>query len=130
MKKLTAVTFCVNLSFVKDDQFFNNNVRIYKSIEDKKLDIHTQVFRDKLIPGQSETWEFSIRNTQGEIAEIAAVMYDLSLEKFKFHAWDFQPDFYFRTNCPAWAYKSNHNSVAWFSFPYRPDKYPVLSSTA
>lgn len=125
-EKTYGSNFCVNLSFVKDDQFFNNNVRIYKSIEDKKLDIHTQVFRDKLIPGQSETWEFSIRNTQGqgEIAEIAAVMYDLSLEKFKFHAWDFQPDFYFRTNCPAWAYKSNHNSVAWFSFPYRPDKYP------
>lgn len=125
-EKAYGSNFCVNLSFVKDDQFFNNNIRIYKSPEDKKLDIHTQVFRDKLIPGQAETWEFSIRNTQGqgEIAEIAAVMYDLSLEKFKFHDWNFRPDFYFRTDCPAWAYNSNHNAIAWFSFPYRPDKYP------
>lgn len=118
--------FYVNLSFIKDDRFFENNIRIYSPQSGKRLELRTEVFRDKLIPGQAESWEFSIRDTAGKgvIAEVAALMYDLSLEKFKPHNWYFQPHFYYLFPDPVWNYNRQNRHYFWFNFRYPSLPYP------
>ncbi|MFT3993160.1 MAG: alpha-2-macroglobulin family protein [Dysgonomonas sp.] len=77
----------VNLSFtfVKDNTFFS----LYESLqkksetEDVKLALKFEVFRDKLLPGQEETWTISVKdnNEKASSAELLASMYDISLDK-------------------------------------------------
>ncbi|WP_442265824.1 MG2 domain-containing protein [Tenacibaculum sp. ZS6-P6] len=57
------------------------------------LEIITKTFRDKLQPGQKETWSFTIKGAKKEkvSAELLAGMYDASLDQFKNHEWDFYP---------------------------------------
>ncbi|MFK7748863.1 MAG: alpha-2-macroglobulin [Kordia sp.] len=57
------------------------------------LTIETTTFRDKLKPGQEETWSFRIKGPKGEkvAAEILSSMYDASLDEFKEHKWRFNP---------------------------------------
>ncbi|MBU2886352.1 carboxypeptidase-like regulatory domain-containing protein [Gilvimarinus agarilyticus] len=56
-----------------------------------KLDIRTESFRDRLVPGAEETWSFSISGVNGEKAnaELLASMYDVSLDEFQPHTWRF-----------------------------------------
>ncbi|SNR16683.1 alpha-2-macroglobulin family protein [Tenacibaculum jejuense] len=57
------------------------------------LEIITKTFRDKLQPGQKETWSFTIKGAKKEkvTAELLAGMYDASLDQFVDHEWDFYP---------------------------------------
>ena len=55
----------------------------------KELKIEYLSFRDKLLPGQNESWKIKISGSQKEkaMAELTASMYDASLDYFKPHAW-------------------------------------------
>ncbi|NRD21002.1 alpha-2-macroglobulin [Winogradskyella eckloniae] len=70
-------------------QSFNINVPFPKT----DLEIETTTFRDKLQPGQDETWSFKIKGPKGDkvSAELLASMYDVSLDEFKHHNWSFSP---------------------------------------
>ncbi|WP_346883369.1 MG2 domain-containing protein [uncultured Algibacter sp.] len=59
------------------------------------LNIETTTFRDKLQPGTDETWAFKIKGPKGEqvSAELLASMYDASLDQFKPHSWNFDPNY-------------------------------------
>jgi hypothetical protein len=59
----------------------------------KQLQVETLSFRDKLLPGQKEKWRFTIKGPEGEkiAAEVLASMYDVSLDQFVKHEWDFNP---------------------------------------
>lgn len=61
--------------------------------DDKELKIKTETFRDKLLPGQDETWKFTISGPQSEkvSAEVLAGMYDASLDQFKSNNWFLNP---------------------------------------
>src|SRR5690606_38601592 len=58
-----------------------------------ELTIETKTFRDKLEPGTDETWSFNIKGPQGDkvSAELLASMYDMSLDQFQPHQWQFSP---------------------------------------
>lgn len=60
--------------------------------DNKELDIEYLSFRDKLMPGQEETWEIKIKGPQGDqvAAELLATMYDASLDQFAPNAWNFR----------------------------------------
>lgn len=60
------------------------------------LTISTRTFRDKLTPGQEETWELTIKGTNQDkvLPEVLALMYDASLDKFAANHLYFPP----RTN--------------------------------
>ena len=70
-------------------QSFSINVPYPKT----DLEIETKTFRDKLQPGQDETWSFKIKGPKGEkvSAELLASMYDASLDEFRDHNWNFNP---------------------------------------
>ena len=62
---------------------------------DNKLILNWKTFRDRLVPGQSETWTLSVKDSEGQpvSAEVMATMYDASLDKIAHHNWWFGLDF-------------------------------------
>ncbi|MDR2683712.1 MAG: hypothetical protein LBB64_07580, partial [Dysgonamonadaceae bacterium] len=80
-------------TFIKDNRVFTREVNIYRKQPDKKLDLKMEVFRDRLLPGQSEEWKISVRDAQANpvLAELLAGMYDASLDKIYRHSWNFNP---------------------------------------
>ena len=73
------------LTYMKDQQFSNLDIELTKEVEKQSADLKVklEVFRDKLRPGQEETWTLSVKNEKDEAsqAEVLASMYDMSLDK-------------------------------------------------
>ncbi|REE80469.1 alpha-2-macroglobulin family protein [Lutibacter oceani] len=96
--------FAINYSYVNYNTFESGTLPISVPYPVKELEIETLTFRDKLQPGQNETWSFKLKGTKGEkiAAELLASMYDASLDQFKPHNWQFNPitnpTYYSRTN--------------------------------
>lgn len=59
--------------------------------EDKSLTITARTLRDKLQPGQKETWELTVSGKDKDkfLSEMLATMYDASLDQFKSNSIDF-----------------------------------------
>ena len=85
--------FAVHYSFAYANSFESGTTSISVPYPKTDLEIETTTFRDKLQPGQDETWSFKIKGPKGEqvSAELLASMYDMSLDQFKPHLWDFNP---------------------------------------
>ncbi len=83
--------FSVHFAFVKNNRIYNSTSTVYVPHTNKKLDIKFSTFRDKLLPGQKEEWNITIKGHKGEklAAEMLATLYDASLDKFKENYWNF-----------------------------------------
>lgn len=77
--------FTVFLTFVKHGRSFTYNEIIGVPYTNKQLDITFGTFRNKLLPGQQEEWNITIKNKKGDkvAAEMIATMYDASLDAFR-----------------------------------------------
>lgn len=82
-----------NFTFIKDENIYTESVNIYRKQPDKNLSLKMEVFRDRLLPGQTEEWKISVKNASENpaFAELLAGMYDASLDKINQHAWSFNP---------------------------------------
>ena len=73
------------LTYVKYGHFYNESFLLEKEKEpvDKNLTVKLETFRDKLRPGQEETWTLSVKDSNGNpaVAEVLASMYDKSLDQ-------------------------------------------------
>lgn len=88
-----GVTFY--LQYVKNDNVHRFE-RSFTYVEpEKKLDIAWQTFRDKLRPGQEETWTLTVRHKDGTPAkaQMLATMYDASLDALQRNSWWFETPF-------------------------------------
>ncbi len=86
--------FAIKYHFVNYNYFKSGSLLInVPKKETAPIEIITNVFRDKLQPGAEETWSFSIKNDKNDAitAEVLASMYDVSLDEFKPHNWQFNP---------------------------------------
>ncbi len=85
--------FSVNYGYLNYNGYQSGSILISVPYEPTDLQIETQTFRDKLLPGQDETWSFTIKGPKGDKigAELLASMYDASLDQFKPHQWYFSP---------------------------------------
>lgn len=74
---------------VKHNHFFNFEQVINVPFTNKKLDIVLEHFRSELAPGQKERWNIKVKNYKGGVAEaeLAACLYDASLDAFAPNAW-------------------------------------------
>jgi len=83
--------FVVHYALIKHNQRFTGQLPVYVPWTNKELTIGVETFRDKLTPGQEETWKFTVKgdNGEGAAAEMLASMYDASLDQFKSHSWNF-----------------------------------------
>ena len=104
--------FAVKYHFVNYNYFKSGSLLINVIEEQEKIAIETNIFRDKLQPGQDETWSFTIKNDKDDkvSSEVLASMYDASLDQFKTHNWQFNP------NTPKATYSSYNTSNARNSF--------------
>lgn len=83
----------MSLTFVKEGRLYNQNIPLTKDKEkaSKELTIKLEVFRDKLRPGQKETWTLKVSDIEkkGISAEVLASMYDISLDKlYPYNQWE------------------------------------------
>lgn len=83
--------FAVHFTFVKHGRLFRHTQTIEVPYTNKKLDISFESFRDKLLPGEKESWKVTIHNHKGDpaAAELMASLYDASLDAFVPHNWHF-----------------------------------------
>ncbi len=74
---------------VKDNRVYTASARIDVPWTNKDLSIEWETHRDKLQPGAAETWTMVVRGNKKDkvAAEMAAALYDASLDAFKPHGW-------------------------------------------
>jgi hypothetical protein len=81
--------YMVNRVMVYNNRVYTQNWMVNVPWSNKALNISFQTFRDKLKPGDEETWTVKISGAKGEqaAAELLAGMYDASLDQFAPHYW-------------------------------------------
>ena len=74
---------------IYENSLFTYSGSIEVPWSNKKLNIITKSFRQNLLPGQKEHWSFKIDQPSDKFqtVEIAAAMYDASLDKIYPHSW-------------------------------------------
>jgi hypothetical protein len=82
--------YAVSRIMVYNNRVYNQSYTISVPWTNKDLSISYETFRDKLKPGDNETWTVKISGAKGEqlAAEMLAGMYDASLDQFAPHQWD------------------------------------------
>ncbi|MFL5729505.1 MAG: alpha-2-macroglobulin family protein, partial [Cytophagaceae bacterium] len=103
----------IHYTFIKNNRIYLHNETISIPYTNKELDITFETFRDKLQPNEAEEWRIKIKGKTGDriAAEMAATLYDASLDVFRPNNWTFSvyPHFYSQLN---WDEKgSGFNSV-------------------
>lgn len=85
--------FIIHYSYAAFNSYHSGSKTISVPYPKTDLEIETATFRDKLQPGQEETWSFKIKGPKGDkvSAELLASMYDASLDQFTPHNWNFNP---------------------------------------
>jgi len=76
---------------VHNNRLYQHSATVQVATPPAPLNISIATFRDKLQPGQKETWRVTIHNANGQPAdaELLATLYDQSLDMFRVH--QFQP---------------------------------------
>ena len=76
--------------FVKGDEVYERRQQLFMPQTDKALRLSWSTFRDKLTPGNEETWTLRVFMPDGKpaSAQLMATLYDASLEQFAKHDWD------------------------------------------
>ena len=79
----------INTVFVKHNRIYSENLFIKVPWDNKDLNISLETWRDKLNPGENETWKIKIKgsNRDNVASEALINMYDASLDQFKPHSW-------------------------------------------
>lgn len=83
--------FVVRTTFVYQNRADTRTIPIHVPWSNKNLSISWETFRNKLLPGQKETWRLKIEGADKEAvaAELLASMYDASLDEFVPHGYSF-----------------------------------------
>ena len=127
-----GVTFSV--AWVKDGEMVNDNVQIKKFLPSKKLTMEWGTFRDKLYPGQTETWTLWVKDEgrkmkdegdKGKV-QVMAVMYDKSLDAITPHKWRFADNRSLFLPTMGWNTGSIGSCSFWGSKPQRVLEYKNL----
>ncbi len=81
---------------VRQNRFFQFEQNVTVPWSNKQLQLEYHTFRDKLLPGQEEEWRIIVKGPKKEavVAEVAAAMYDASLDEFVSNSWFYQPHGY------------------------------------
>ncbi len=94
----------VQFTFIKDEKLFTKQITLSRKVVAKHISPKFSVFRDKLQPGQHETWTVTIPGTEKKLAELVAAMYDASLDMIRPHDWYFAPEYTpYVANSPNWS---------------------------
>ena len=88
----------LNYVWVKNGKVYTHQASIEHPLPDKQMKLTWTTFRDRLTPGQQETWTLHIDQPSGSvrqaspIVQVMATLYDKSLDQLYKHSWSF-PDY-------------------------------------
>jgi uncharacterized protein YfaS (alpha-2-macroglobulin family) len=86
---LDGAALYVHLTQVRDNHLYTHSATVQVATPPAPLALSIATFRDKLQPGQKETWRVTIHNSGGKAAnaELLASLYDKSLDNFRPHSF-------------------------------------------
>jgi uncharacterized protein YfaS (alpha-2-macroglobulin family) len=101
--------FAVQFSMIFNGTVYNYLETVTIIDKQKQLDIKFLTFRDKLQPGEKESWKLQISNKNGEkqMAEMVATLYDASLDDLKKMDWTRSINQTFNYDLYTWKFKTN-----------------------
>jgi len=104
----------VILTYVKDQQFFVHTATLERKKEESSLRLFTRTFRDRLQPGQRETWSLTLQKANGEavFGEVMAGMYDASLDQL-----------YMPNRWELYSFRSSFNRIPRWFHPRKSEEY-------
>jgi len=99
--------FAVQFTMVHEGTVYNSMQHVSIFDPKKELDIKFLTFRNKLQPGEKESWKLQISNNNGEkqMAEMIATLYDASLDDLRGMNWNT----YLQTSFNYYFYNWNFN---------------------
>ncbi len=81
--------FTLHVTMVRENRAYLSSHKVSVPWNNKNLTVKWEHFTDKLQPGQKEKWTAVISGKDADkaVAEMAAVLYDESLDQYKPHQW-------------------------------------------
>ena len=100
----------IALAWVYGGRLYEHNVQIVRPVPDTRLQPKWKTFRDRLVPGQKETWTLQILSALGKRtkAQLMASLYDKSLDALYPNSWHRLNDFSFSLPYSVWLGPSLH----------------------
>ncbi len=119
--------FGVRLTVLRDHQLLTLSQAVFVPWDDKELKVSFATFRDRLRPGQSETWTVKVEGPKGAslekaAAELLAYMYDRSLDAFVPH----HPPSVLALYPNRTQVASSKSSLGWSGFQHVRGQFPTL----
>lgn len=95
---------CLSLAWVRDGVLYEHSSTITKPLVDKSLNMKWATFRNRLQPGQRETWTLSVTDSEGKPANanVMATLYDKSLEAITPFSWHFSDPRHIHVASQSW----------------------------
>lgn len=111
----------LSVAWVKNGQSYKHTANIQRPLPDTRLNIKWTTFRDRLTPGQRETWTLNITRPDGAPAraQLLATMYDKSLDELRSHKISFALPVFVNMPWLTWNGVYNHNVYAYSEAPMR-----------
>lgn len=111
----------LSVAWVKNGQSYKHTAKIQRPLPDTRLNIKWTTFRDRLSPGQRETWTLNITRPDGAPAraQLLATMYDKSLDELRSHKISFALPVFVNMPWLTWNGVYNHNVYAYSEAPMR-----------
>ena len=111
----------LSVAWVKNDQSYKHTANIQRPLPDTRLNIKWTTFRDRLTPGQRETWTLNITRPDGAPAraQLLATMYDKSLDELRSHKISFALPVFVNMPWLTWNGVYNRNVYAYSEAPMR-----------
>ena len=111
----------LSVAWVKNGQSYKHTANIQRPLPDTRLNIKWTTFRDRLTPGQRETWTLNITRPDGmpARAQLLATMYDKSLDELRSHKISFALPVFVNMPWLTWNGVYNRNVYAYSEAPMR-----------
>lgn len=111
----------LSVAWVKNGQSYKHTANIQRPLPDTRLNIKWTTFRDRLTPGQRETWTLNITRPDGTPAraQLLATMYDKSLDELRSHKISFALPVFVNMPWLMWNGVYNRNVYAYSEAPMR-----------
>lgn len=131
----------LNYLWVKDGKAYAHNYTIRRPLEDKTMKLTWKTFRDRLTPGQKESWTLNVqrpdfaadkindrkREKADSGAQLLAFMYDKSLEQIVKNSFSFSLSFSQNTPSTKWNTPVLHSTSFRYSAPWNRSNYEYLA---
>lgn len=111
----------LSVAWVKNGQSYKHTANIQRPLPDTRLNIKWTTFRDRLTPGQRETWTLNITrpDEMPARAQLLATMYDKSLDELRSHKISFGLPVFVNMPWLTWNGVYNRNVYAYSEAPMR-----------